>query len=79
MPSILSELEPLSLVKIHRTENGLSEKLDFSIPYCSILFTDPKYITCSKTPCILIEIEPIKVMKMTSQMVEHDVILHAAN
>ena len=30
-------------------------------------------------PCILMEIEPIKVMKTTGQMVEHDVILHVAN
>ena len=76
MPSILRELEPL---KIHRTENGPSEKLDFSMACCSILFTDSDYIVLFETPSILSELEPIKVMKMTGQMVEHDVILHVAN
>ena len=70
---------PQSLVQIHRTENGLLEKLDLSIPYCSILFTDSDYIVLFETPSILSELEPIKFMKMTSQMVKHDIILHVAN
>ena len=67
------------MVKIHRTENSLLKKLDFSIPCCSILFTDLDYIVLFEMPSILSELEPIKVMKMTGQMVEHDVILHVAN
>ena len=39
-----------SLVGLHRWLNRPLEKLDFPIPYCSILFTDSKYITCLKTP-----------------------------
>ena len=30
-------------------------------------------------PSILMEIEPIKVMKMTGQMAEHGIVLHVAN
>ena len=64
---------------MHRTENGLLEKLDFSIQCCSILFTDSDYIVLFETPLILSELEPTKVMKMTGRMVEHNVILHVAN
>ena len=39
-----------SLVEIYRTKNGLLEKLDFSMSYCSILFTDSEYITPFETP-----------------------------
>ena len=42
----------LSLVKIYRTKNKLSEKLDFSMPYCSILFADSEYITLFETMSI---------------------------
>ena len=52
---------PQSLVKLYRTKNGPSEKLDFSMPCCSILFTDSEYITLLSTPCILSEQEPLKV------------------
>ena len=62
---------PQSLVKIYRTQNGSSEKLEFSIPCCTILLTDSEYITLFETPCILKEIEPIKVMKTSGRMVEH--------
>ena len=31
------------------------------MPYCSILFTDSEYITLFETPCILRELEPLKV------------------
>ena len=59
---VLSELgPPQSLVKIHRTENGPLEKLDFSMPCCSILFTDSEYITLFETPSILSELEPLKL------------------
>ena len=34
-PHIKRATAPQSLVKIHRTENGLLEKLDFSMPFCS--------------------------------------------
>ena len=50
-----------SLIKIHRTENGLLEKLDFSMPCCSILLTDSEYITLSETPSVLSELQPLKV------------------
>ena len=50
-----------SLVKILRTKKGLSEKLDFSMPCCSILFTDSEYTTLLETPSILSELQPIKV------------------
>ena len=52
---------PQSLVKLYRAKNAPLEKLDFSMPYCSILFTDSEYITLFKMPCILRELEPLKV------------------
>ena len=61
---ILSKLQPLK-VWLHRTENGLSEKLDFPMPCCSILFTDSEYTTLFETPSILSELQPIKVRKST--------------
>ena len=80
MPSILSELELVKVwFKIHRTENGPLEKLYFSIPCCGILFADSDYIVLFEMTSILSELEAIKVMKMTGQMVEHDVIFHVAN
>ena len=60
-PRIKRDRAPQSLVKIHRTENSPSEKLDFSIPCCSILFTDSEYITLFEMPSILSELEPLKV------------------
>ena len=59
-----------SLVKIYRTKNGLSEKFEFSMPCCSILFTDSEYITLIDMPWVLRELEPVKVRKRASQMVE---------
>ena len=50
-----------SLVKILRTENGPSEKLDFSMPFCSILFTESEYTILFETPSILSKLQPIKV------------------
>ena len=62
MHLVLSKLTaPPSLVKIHRTENGLLEKLDFSMPCCSILFTESEYTTLFEMSSILSELEPIKV------------------
>ena len=52
---------PQSLVKLYRAKNAPLEKLDFSMPCGSILFTDSEYITFFKTPCILRELEPLKV------------------
>ena len=52
---------------MHRSKNGPSEKLDFSMPYCSILFTDSEYTTLFEMPSILSELEPIKVRKSTGQ------------
>ena len=43
------------------TENGPSEKLDFSMPFCCILFTDSEYTTLFETPSILSELQPITV------------------
>ena len=60
-PHIKQATAPQSLVKIHRTENGLSEKLDFSMSCCSILFTDSEYTTLFETQSILSELQPIKV------------------
>ena len=51
---------PQSLVKIHRTENGPSEKLDFSMPCCSILLRESEYITLFEMPSILSELQPSK-------------------
>ena len=42
------------------TENGPSEKLDFSMPCCSILFTDSEYTTLFETPSVLSEL-PLKI------------------
>ena len=39
------------------TENGPSEKLDFSMPFCSILFTDTEYTILFETPSILSELQ----------------------
>ena len=39
------------------TENGLSEKLDFSMPFCSILFTDSEYMTLFEMPSLLSELQ----------------------
>ena len=78
-PRIKQDRAPQSLVKIDRTKNGPSEKLDFSMACCSILFTDSDYIVLFEMPSILSELEPINVMKMTSRMVKHNVILHVAN
>ena len=50
-----------SLVKMYRTKNGLSGKLDFSMPYCSILFTHSEYTTLFEMPSILSELQPITV------------------
>ena len=58
MHLVLRELEPL---KVWLNYIGPLEKLDFSMPYCSILFTDSEYITLFKMPCILRELEPLKV------------------
>ena len=55
-PSILSELQP-SFIKIYMTENGPSEKLDFSMPCCSILFTASEYTTLFEMPSILSELQ----------------------
>ena len=41
--------------------NGPSEKLDFSMPFCSIFFTDSEYTTLFEMPSILSELQPIKV------------------
>ena len=41
------------------TENGPSEKLDFSMPCCSILFADSEYTTLFESPSILSELQPI--------------------
>ena len=49
------------------------------MPCCSILLRESEYINLFEIPSILSELEPIKVMKLTGQMVEHDVILHVAN
>ena len=58
MPSILKPATAhQSLVKIYRTETGLSEKLDFSMPCCSILFTNSEYTTLFETPSILSELQ----------------------
>ena len=43
------------------TENGLSEKLDFSMPFCSILFIDSEYTTLLEMPSILSELQLITV------------------
>ena len=58
MHLILSKLESL---KIHRTENSLSEKLDFSMPCCSILLRESEYITLFEMPSILSKLEPLKI------------------
>ena len=50
-----------SLVGLHRWSNQPLEKLDFSIPYCSILFTDSEYIAIFELSSILSELEPVKV------------------
>ena len=55
-----------SLVKIYVTKNGLSEKFNFSMPYCSILFTDSEYITLFEMPQVLRELEPIKIWPILS-------------
>ena len=68
-----------SLVGLHRWSNRLLEKLDFSMPCCSILLRESEYITLFEMPSILSELEPIQVMKSTDRMVEHDIILHVAN
>ena len=60
-PHIKGAGAPQSSVKLFRAKNAPSEKLDFSMPYCSILFTDSEYITLFKMPCILRELEPLKV------------------
>ena len=60
-PRIKRATAPQSLVKIHRTENGPSEKLDFSMPFCIILFTDSEYTTLFEMPPILSKLQPIKV------------------
>ena len=39
-----------SLVKIYRMKNGPLEKFKFSMPCCSILFTDSEYITLFEMP-----------------------------
>ena len=64
-PHIKRDRAPQSLIKIHRTKNGPSEKLDFSMPCCSILFTNSEYITLFETPSILSELKPITVTKST--------------
>ena len=60
-PHIKQTTAPQSLVKIHRTKNGPSEKLDFSMPCCSILPRESEYITLFEMPSILSELEPLKV------------------
>ena len=60
-PCIKQTTAPQSLIKIYRNENGPSGKLDFSMPCCSILFTDSEYTTFFETPSILSELQPIKV------------------
>ena len=50
-----------SLVGLHMTENGPLEKLDFSMPFCSILFTDSEYTTLLEMPSILSELQLITV------------------
>ena len=46
-----------SLVKLCRTKNGLSKKLNFSLPCCSILIIDSEYMSCvteaASSPCKL--------------------------
>ena len=49
-PHIKRATAPQSLIKIYRTEDGPSEKLDFSRPYCSILFTNSEYATLFEMP-----------------------------
>ena len=39
------------------TENGPLEKLDFSMPFCSILFTDSEYTTLFGMPSTLRELQ----------------------
>ena len=49
----LSKLEPIKvcqIVGLHRWSNRPLEKFDFSMPYCSILFTDSEYITLFEMP-----------------------------
>ena len=77
--SIKGATAPQSLIKIHRTKNGLLEKLDFSMPCCSILLTDSECTTLFEMPSILSQLESIKVRKSIGRMVENNVILHVAN
>ena len=50
MHLILNARAHQSLVGLHRWSNQLSEKLDFSMPHCSILVTDSEYITLFEMP-----------------------------
>ena len=80
MPSILSELEPLKTWFKYIGPKMVHQKswifLFHVVAFCSqIQITTVLF----ETPSILSELEPIKVMKMTGQMVKHDVILHVAN
>ena len=52
---------PQSLVGLHRWSNRPSEKLDFSMPCCSILLRESEYITLFEMPSILSELQPLKV------------------
>ena len=49
-PHIKRARAPQSLVGLHRWLNRPSEKLDFSIPCCSILFTELEYIALFEMP-----------------------------
>ena len=60
-PRIKQARAPQNLVGLHRWSNRPSEKLDFSILCCSILFTESEYIDLFETPSILSELEPLKV------------------
>ena len=60
-PCVKRARAPQSLVGLHRWSNQPLEKLDFSIPCCSILLTNSEYITLFEMPSILSELEPVKV------------------
>ena len=55
-PLIKQATAPESLVEIYWTQNGLLEKFDFSLPCCSICFTDSKYVTFIEMASVLSEL-----------------------
>ena len=48
-----------SLIKLHRTKNGPSEKLHFLSHLVAFFFTDSEHITLFEMPCVLSELEPL--------------------